>query len=137
MIKWNEVTWYSQIAAIALFIVVFAVGFFFGKSAEQTKTAEAVRKAVAVVSQGEVVEKPLSDVVFTCNNKKTIETKFYKDRAYFSLSDGRRGTLPLLISVSGTSRYANKDESFVFWTKGKGASIQEGATTTYAGCVTP
>ena len=30
-IKWNEVTWFSQIAAIVLAIAIFALGFYLGQ----------------------------------------------------------------------------------------------------------
>jgi len=30
-IKWNRVTWYSQVVAIILFLAVFALGFWIGK----------------------------------------------------------------------------------------------------------
>ena len=53
------------------------------------------------------------------------------------LSDGRTMTLPQTLSASGI-RYANQDESFVFWSKGNTAFVEEGAnqTQTYQGCVT-
>jgi len=38
------------------------------------------------------------------------------------------------ISASG-ARYANTDESIVFWNKGDTAFIQEGDVTTYENCV--
>ncbi len=52
------------------------------------------------------------------------------------LSDGRSLSLPQVMSGSG-ARYANKDESFVFWNKGDTAFITEGAAgqETYSGCV--
>jgi membrane-bound inhibitor of C-type lysozyme len=43
-------------------------------------------------------------------------------------------TLSQVVSASG-ARYANADESFVFWNKGDGAFIEEQGTTTYADCV--
>lgn len=53
------------------------------------------------------------------------------------LSDGRSLSLPQVMSGSG-ARYANKDESFVFWNKGNTAFITEGASgeETYSDCVT-
>jgi hypothetical protein len=50
------------------------------------------------------------------------------------LSDGRTFSLPQVISADG-ARYANSDQSFVFWNKGNGAFIEENGTTTYSGCV--
>ncbi len=57
-----------------------------------------------------------------------------------SLSDGRALSLPQTISGSGV-RYANADETFIFWSKGNTVFIEEGAnaastTQTYAGCIT-
>jgi membrane-bound inhibitor of C-type lysozyme len=52
-----------------------------------------------------------------------------------TLSDGRRLTLPQARSADG-ARYANPDESFVFWNVGDTATIQENGTETYSGCVT-
>ncbi len=52
-----------------------------------------------------------------------------------SLSDGRKILLPQAMSGSG-ARYANKDETFVFWNKGNTSFIEEGGKTTYAGCAT-
>lgn len=50
------------------------------------------------------------------------------------LSDGRELTLPQVISGSG-ARYANRDESFVFWNKGRTAFVEEAGQQTYTGCV--
>ena len=55
-------------------------------------------------------------------------------RVTLSLSDGRRYDLPQTLAASGT-RYANPSGSFVFWSKGDTAFVQEGAAQTYAGCV--
>jgi membrane-bound inhibitor of C-type lysozyme len=53
-----------------------------------------------------------------------------------TLPDGNRLTLPQTLSGSGI-RYASVDESFVFWSKGNTAFVEEGPnqTQTYAGCV--
>ena len=55
--------------------------------------------------------------------------------AYLTLSDGREISLPQGPSGSG-ARYANADDSFVFWNKGNTAFIEESGKTTYSGCVT-
>ena len=52
------------------------------------------------------------------------------------LSDGRKLTLPQALSGSG-ARYANADDSFVFWNKGYTAFIDERGKPTYSGCTTP
>ncbi len=51
------------------------------------------------------------------------------------LSDGRNFDLPQTISADG-GRYANSDESFVFWSKGNGALVLENnVEKSYIGCV--
>ena len=69
-------------------------------------------------------------------NGKTIDASFYADSVNLKLSDGRSLKLPQAMSGSG-ARYANKDESWVFWNKGDTAFITEGADgkETYSGCV--
>ena len=73
---------------------------------------------------------------FSCNLGKTIEAYFYADSVQLMLSDGRSLRLPQAMSASG-ARYANADESIVFWNKGHTAFITEGdpAVDTYSGCI--
>lgn len=78
-------------------------------------------------------------VVFTCDNSKSIAATFYiKDDKYvdLELSDGRKISVPHAMSGSG-ARYANADESFVFWNKGDTAFITEGSNSaqTFSDCV--
>ncbi len=72
-----------------------------------------------------MVGKPLSAVSFVCDQDKTIEASFYKEKVMLSLIDGRKITLPQLVSTSGT-RYGNEDGSLVFSNKGDTAFITEG-----------
>ena len=53
-----------------------------------------------------------------------------------TLADGKKLTLPQTLSGSGI-RYANEGETFVFWSKGDTAFVEEGAsqTVTYKDCV--
>ena len=74
---------------------------------------------------------------FVCDGGKTIGAVFIAgtpERADLQLSDGRRLILPQAISASG-ARYANSDESVVFWNKGRTAFIEEGGHQTYSGCL--
>ncbi len=76
--------------------------------------------------------------LFTCKDAKNIIATFYPKNdtlVSLNLSDGRSIKLPHVISASG-ARYANKDESIIFWNKGNTAFITEGATTTYKECIT-
>lgn len=78
------------------------------------------------------------DAHFACTDGKSIDATFVngpKSSVKLALSDGRRITLPQAMSGSG-ARYANADESFVFWNKGNTAFIEEKGKTTYDGCAT-
>jgi membrane-bound inhibitor of C-type lysozyme len=93
-------------------------------------------------------DQPISTVRYTCQQNKTIVADYFDGpsrtapngqpipggRVAISLSDGRKLNLPQTLSGSGI-RYANADESFVFWSKGNTAFAEEGKAMTYAGCV--
>ncbi|MGZ8548999.1 MAG: DUF333 domain-containing protein [Sulfuricurvum sp.] len=74
-------------------------------------------------------------VSFSCTENKTIQALFFEDKAELILSDGRHMLLLHAISASG-ARYANTDESFVFWNKGDTAFIEENNKSTFKECVT-
>ncbi len=86
-------------------------------------------------------EVPVSIATFSCEQGKTIGATFYSDKVDLILSDGRKLSLPHVLSASG-ARYANTNETFVFWNKGNTAFIEEGNThvdtpaQTYTNCVT-
>lgn len=81
-------------------------------------------------------EEPVAEATFTCKDDKTIAATFYADKVDLKLSDGRDLSLPQVISASG-ARYANEDETFVFWNVGDTAFVTEGADDkeTYSDCV--
>ena len=89
-----------------------------------------------VAAQGAFAETPVAVASFKCQDGKTIEASFYTDRVDLKLSDGRALSVPQAMSASG-ARYANSDESFVFWNKGDTAFVTEGkdGTQTYSDCV--
>ena len=75
--------------------------------------------------------------LFICDAGKTVAAVFHngaRSSVQLTLSDGREVTLPQTLSGSG-ARYANGDESFVFWNKGDTAFIEENGKTTYRGCI--
>lgn len=75
-------------------------------------------------------------VTYNCPDGRYITATFHlpsDQRVDVKLSDGRTYTLPHAISGSG-ARYANSDESIVFWNKGDGAFILEGGATTFDNC---
>lgn len=137
-IKWNEVTTFSKACALAMVVVLPVIGFCLGTEwgALQERVSEGVRVATSPVTPKSVSG---STFLFTCDHGKAIVGTFYPSRdthADLLLSDGRKLVLPLAISASG-ARYANADESIVFWNKGNTAFITEGSVTTFSGCVTP
>jgi len=76
---------------------------------------------------------------FSCDDSKIITASFYPNDDKFVdliLSDERKISLPHAISASG-ARYANADETFVFWNKGDTAFITEGTESvlTFTNCV--
>jgi hypothetical protein len=93
----------------------------------------------------------INQVTYICSGNKTINAAFYVSKGESKpvqpgeppiptgsvklvLSDGRNFDLQQTISADG-GRYANSDESFIFWSKGDTAFIDEGATTTFKDCV--
>lgn len=86
------------------------------------------------VETGEKNNGIINSVVFNCAEDRSIQAIFFKDKVELALSDGRNMFLPQAISASG-ARYANVDESFVFWNKGDTAFVNEGATTTFKDCL--
>ncbi len=80
-------------------------------------------------------EDAISTVEYACKDSKSIKAVYYSEKVDLTLSDGRAMSLPQTMSGSGI-RYANADESLVFWSKGNTAFITEGpdADPTYEGC---
>lgn len=91
--------------------------------------------SVCLVS-GAIADEPISEVKYACADGKSIEATYYSEKVELELSDGREMTLPQTVSGSGI-RYANADESFVFWSKGDSAFATEGDpnTPTFADCM--
>lgn len=76
----------------------------------------------------------VNDVVFACAKGQSIHAIFHTTETVdLTLSDGRALTIPQTRSASG-ARYADADESFVFWNKGQTAFVQEKGVTTFADC---
>jgi membrane-bound inhibitor of C-type lysozyme len=98
-----------------------------------------------------VQTQPIATATFSCDAGKTITASFYEGTSTpavgdqppvpggtvdLVLSDGRSMTLKQTISADG-ARYANMNETFVFWNKGDGAIVQEnGADSAFTNCVT-
>lgn len=124
-IELNKPTWYSKLLALIVYIGTFFLAFYLGQKYEAAnmdmKNAELQSKTISAV--------------FACIENKAIYAEFTKNQVKLILSDGRKITLPQTISGSG-ARYANADETFIFWNKGNGAFIEENEFTTYKDCLT-
>jgi serpin B len=97
----------------------------------------------------QIIDLPAAQAVYNCEEGKTMQAFFYKGKESavepgqppipsgnikLVLSDGRNFDLAKTLSADG-GRYANGDESFVFWDKGDNALVLEnGAEKDYKGC---
>lgn len=101
--------------------------------------------------EGSAAQAPrlVASVTYACDGGRGISAEYYEGASKpgnageppvpggsvaLSLSDGRSLTLPQTISASGI-RYANADESVLFWSKGRTAFMTEGGAETYGGCL--
>ncbi|MFA5169138.1 MAG: MliC family protein [Candidatus Paceibacterota bacterium] len=124
-IELNKPTWYSKLLALIVFVGTFFLAFYLGQKYEAVNSI-----AKEYQKQAETIT-----AVFACPEDKAIYAEFTKNQVKLILSDGRKMTLPQTISGSG-ARFANSDESFIFWNKGDGAFIEENEFTTYQDCLT-
>ena len=130
----------SILLLTALLVIAFVVILF------RTPTKQPVN-----VGNNQIIAGKDVSVQFICNANKTIRAVFHLAEATESvnkdeppvphgsisltLSDGRTIDLDEGISADGR-RYANPNNSFIFWAKGNGAMVLENNTEkTFAGCV--
>jgi membrane-bound inhibitor of C-type lysozyme len=97
----------------------------------------AVLGVAALFASPALAETPVATAIFKCQGGKSIDATFYANSVSLKLSDGRSLMVPQAMSASG-ARYANKDETFVFWNKGDTAFVTEGkdGKETFSGCAT-
>jgi len=127
MISFTRVTWYSQIAAIILFVSVFFLGLYLGKMMISIPNVETVSTANT--------DSIIATATYFCKDNKFISGTFRDNKVDLVLSDRRLLSLSQVISASG-ARYANLNESFVFWNKGNTAFITEDGEQTFSDCAT-
>jgi membrane-bound inhibitor of C-type lysozyme len=107
---------------LALFVLATAVEVQgCGPVSHATSTDERARRAI--------------ETTFVCSLGERIEAAFdtRSNRVNLSFSDGRKLSLAQVLSASG-ARYANPDESIVFWNKGRTAFLQESGVVTHSDC---
>lgn len=75
--------------------------------------------------------------VYTCPNGQEITATYdnAKGTVTVLMPSGAAEVLPHAVSANG-ARYANADESFVFWNTGNEAMVEQNGVTTYQNCVT-
>ena len=137
---------FTPIQLITLIVIILVVAFVVERNYIKGKTT--ISTPVPVVTN----QQPSATVLYSCDAGKTITAAYYEGQStpstnsdqppvpggsvIVTLSDGRTMKLAQTISADGT-RYANADESFVFWGKGNGALVLENnQSKSYTGCIT-
>lgn len=104
---------------VIIALVIIALGYFI-------KTNQSVSDVPETITAN-----------FNCQEERNIQAVFHtgeNSSVDLVLSDGRVFYLPQTISASG-ARYANDNESLIFWNKGDTAFIEENGTVTYQDCL--
>lgn len=122
-IDFRKITWYSQLLAILLFFGSFALGFYLGGMCKEVAVNSIENKSIEGIISAR----------FVCEDNQTVLTTFFKDGAKIMMGNGETFYLARTISGSG-ARYANIDESFVFWNKGDSAFIERGGVRILNSC---
>lgn len=97
-----------------------------------------VRRNVDRPASGQISQTSSQDlrVNFSCEENKGLSVVFHlPEDALLDLttSDGRAITLKNTPAPDRT-QYTSQDGSVIFWSKGKGAYLQEGTRTTFSNC---
>lgn len=111
-IEWNKVTKLSQLVAVVLFVLVYYYGFYLGRQVGITK----------------ILGSETNDVVFVCEDNRSIHAVFYDQGVKVGLPKEPETFLLQTTAASG-ARFANTDESLVFWNKGNDAFIMRNNET--------
>ncbi|MCX6736566.1 MAG: MliC family protein, partial [Candidatus Parcubacteria bacterium] len=115
---------------LAVIVIVLAIIFIVMYKTRESSPIVVEPFTVEETAVTPVEDEIINDVIFVCTGDKTIGAQFRSSSVDLQLNDGRTMTLPQAISASG-ARYANADESFVFWNKGDTAFVTEGSETTF------
>jgi membrane-bound inhibitor of C-type lysozyme len=127
------------ILGIILIFILFVGGFFLLSNFKNN--APVTEKTAQENTDKENIEPtitPSAQVSFTCAGKKAIDAKFYNegDLPSVNLVFSNRMIITLYRVESGEkAKYANSDESMVFFNSGDKASVEEEGKETYSDCV--
>lgn len=112
--------------AIGIFVAVFAIAFVVGMKYSSNQSQQ-------VPANAKINPNDPSFTVYECSDDKSIWASYKESEVSLSLSDGSTIFLPQATSGSG-ARFANEDESIVFWDKGGSAFLEQNGEKTYDGC---
>ena len=106
--------------------------------------------SLSLAASAAQAQTPVASVQYSCAEGKSLTAAYFDGptraapdgrpipggRVVLTFADGKKLDLPQTLSGSGI-RYANQGESFVFWSKGDTAFVEEGSnqTATYKDCV--
>jgi membrane-bound inhibitor of C-type lysozyme len=113
----------TLIALIVVVLLVVVGVLVIKKSPNQIPANPTEGKDISITATGS----------FLCSNGSTIDAIFTENSAIVSV-DEQVLELPQVVSASG-ARYANADESFVFWNKGNTVFIEQSGEITYNDCL--
>jgi membrane-bound inhibitor of C-type lysozyme len=117
----------ANIAIIVFVLIGLVVAIALGAIVTFPVSPERMQARTGIHTSAEVT------AVFNCDLGKSVAATFAGNQVELFLSDGRTLQLGQVVSASG-ARYANPDESFVFWNKGGTAFIAENGIETYSNC---
>lgn len=142
---------YGIIAGVVLALLILGGGGYFLLHG-RIHIKFPAKAPAAPAGEEEAVARGANTVTYMCNENKYIDATFVEStstspavkqgeapvpegKVQLAFSNGKAMELPRTISADGT-RYANKDESLVFWSKGNGAVVLENDKEgEFAGCV--
>lgn len=123
-----------KIALIVIGILVVILGGWYVFSFNKKPIPEETVSALFSCNEGESITAVFHNTAPRAP-EKAGEPPIPTGSVNVTLSDGRAMALMQTISASGV-RYADSDESFVFWNKGRGALVLENnEQKSYIGCV--
>jgi len=140
-VRWNEVTWYSKLGAIIVFLgVIPALSFYFGAQYQAIQDTLLSAKVAVLPSPPNYQITPVAGKElpshFTCKDDKSISNIKYGDdeSVTLSLSDGR--TLKLAQEFDSRSIFRSDDLSIVFdnGVEGDTSHISEDGKLTFSDC---
>lgn len=100
------------------------------ESQENTESSSAAEENTSTETD---INTPISEAAYLCKNARTVRAVYFQSKVIIELSDGRAAQLPQVESASG-AKYANSDESLIFWRQGADAFVEETGQQTFTEC---